>query len=50
MFKKFKKNAIAGGLSTAAVGESRRLYGENVISQKKRKGFFLRLLENFGDP
>ncbi|MDR3264051.1 MAG: calcium-translocating P-type ATPase, PMCA-type [Clostridiales bacterium] len=41
---------IPYGLNGEAVRESKRLYGENIISKRKSKGFFLKLLENFGDP
>ncbi|MDR2046309.1 MAG: cation-transporting P-type ATPase [Clostridiales bacterium] len=43
-------HGTAGGLSLDAVTEAREKFGENVVSPKKRKGFFSKLLENFGDP
>ncbi|MDR2090615.1 MAG: cation-transporting P-type ATPase [Clostridiales bacterium] len=42
--------AFIPGLSPDAVKKSRRDFGENIVTQKKRKGFFSKLLENFGDP
>ena len=38
------------GLSEAGVAASRGEHGENRVTVKKRRGFFSRLLENFGDP
>ncbi|MDR0293129.1 MAG: cation-translocating P-type ATPase [Oscillospiraceae bacterium] len=38
------------GLTEAEVVASRRKYGENRITEKKRRGFFPRLLDNLGDP
>ena len=41
---------IKNGLSDNEVIESRNKYGRNVISGKKRDGFFKLLLSSFGDP
>lgn len=41
---------IKNGLSDNEVIESRNKYGKNVISGKKRDGFFKLLLSSFGDP
>ena len=38
------------GLTDSEVRKSRNKYGENRISQKKKKGFLLSFLESFGDP
>jgi calcium-translocating P-type ATPase len=38
------------GLSEAEVAASRKKYGENRVTERKRRGFLSRLLENFGDP
>ncbi len=38
------------GLTKEEVRQSREKYGENRISKKKRKGFFLSFIESFGDP
>ena len=45
----FKSNAF-GGLSKEQVIKSREEFGRNLLTKKKQKGFFLSLLENFGDP
>ncbi|MDR3293980.1 MAG: ATPase P, partial [Clostridiales bacterium] len=50
MYLKFGRRGLVQGLNDEAVKESRRRYGENVLTQKKGKGFFRKLLENFGDP
>ena len=41
---------IKNGLSDKEVIDSRSKYGRNVISSKKRDGFFKLLLSSFGDP
>lgn len=41
---------IKNGLNDNEVIESRNKYGKNVISGKKRDGFFKLLLSSFGDP
>jgi magnesium-transporting ATPase (P-type) len=38
------------GLTAAEVTASRKEYGANRVTERKRRGFFRRLLENFGDP
>ncbi len=38
------------GLSTVEVEENQRKYGKNVLTQKKRVGFFRQLLGNLNDP
>lgn len=38
------------GLSSAEVRISRSKHGSNVMSKKKREGFFKKLLKNLGDP
>ena len=38
------------GLSDEEVKISRELYGDNSLTEKKKEGFFQKLLENFGDP
>ena len=50
MNKLSAQQALAGALSAEAVAESRKIYGGNVVTRKKSKGFFSRLLESFGDP
>ncbi|MDR1939347.1 MAG: cation-translocating P-type ATPase [Clostridiales bacterium] len=45
-----RRGVVPQGLSLESVGLSRSRHGENVISQKKRKGFWGKLLESFGDP
>lgn len=41
---------VLRGLSEVQVRESRRQYGANVLTEKKRAGFARQLLESFGDP
>lgn len=41
---------LGEGLTPAQVEQSRRQYGSNHLTSKKRRGFFHQLLENFGDP
>jgi plasma-membrane calcium-translocating P-type ATPase len=51
--KKRNFNTISGsikGLTKEEVKQSREKYGENRISNKKRKGFFHSFIESFGDP
>ena len=38
------------GLESAEVNKNRELFGENVVTKKKRAGFFRQLLSNFNDP
>ncbi len=38
------------GLTEEQVRESRKKYGSNTLSKKKRKSFFLQFLSSFGDP
>ncbi|MDR0425765.1 MAG: calcium-translocating P-type ATPase, PMCA-type [Clostridiales bacterium] len=38
------------GLSSGEVADSLRTSGPNVVTKVKRKGFFRKFLENFGDP
>lgn len=38
------------GLTEKQVTQSRKIHGENRLSQKKRKGFFQSFLASFGDP
>ena len=38
------------GLDIGEVAENRQKYGSNIISKKKRKGFFSQLINNFDDP
>ena len=38
------------GLTNDQVHRSRKVYGSNSLSKKKREGFFTKLLQNFGDP
>ncbi len=45
-----KKQVSFSGLSAEEVQKSRELYGENIFTKKKRKGFFAKYLESFGDP
>lgn len=40
----------AAGLTEEQVLSSRRLYGANVLTRRKRKGFFKQYLSSFGDP
>ena len=40
----------AAGLTPEQVLASRRRYGANVLTRRKRKGFFRQFLANFGDP
>lgn len=40
----------AAGLTPDQVLASRRRYGANVLTRRKRKGFFRQFLANFGDP
>lgn len=47
-FKVIKVGFI--GLNEAEVKQSREKYGENRISRKRRKGFFLSFIDSFGDP
>lgn len=39
-----------GGLDDAAVRRSREEHGANILTAKKRRGFFSRLWSNMGDP
>ncbi|MCI9415223.1 MAG: calcium-translocating P-type ATPase, PMCA-type [Clostridiales bacterium] len=39
-----------GGLTPSQVEQSRRQYGENTLTQKKRNGFWKQFLSSFGDP
>ena len=41
---------IKNGLSDSEVIESRNKYGKNIITSKKKDGFFKLLLSSFGDP
>lgn len=48
-----KRNTVecrAVGLDRAAVEESREKYGRNVVTQKKKDGFFIQLIRSFNDP
>lgn len=38
------------GLNTEQVAESRKKYGSNKMTRKKRRGFFAEYLSNLGDP
>lgn len=38
------------GLNTEQVAESRKKYGSNKMTRKKRRGFFAQYLSNLGDP
>lgn len=38
------------GLTTPQVEKSRKKYGKNIITQKKKKGFWQKYLASFGDP
>ncbi len=38
------------GLNAEEITENRQKYGANIISKKKRKGFFSQLINNFDDP
>ncbi len=38
------------GLSSDAAEEAKKLFGINVLTKKKRDGFFLQFLRNFNDP
>jgi calcium-translocating P-type ATPase len=42
--------AILKGLTAKQVAESRKEHGSNVFIRRKRKGFWAKLIENFGDP
>ena len=44
------KISDAGGLTFAQAEKSRQMHGSNELSQKKRRGFWRRMAENFGDP
>ena len=39
-----------GGLDSSGVEDSIKRYGKNVLSQRKRDGFFVQLLKSFNDP
>ena len=45
-----KKQAMKIGLTDDQVRASRKKYGSNILSRKKRKSFFQSLLSSFGDP
>ncbi|MBQ7971479.1 MAG: cation-transporting P-type ATPase, partial [Clostridia bacterium] len=45
-----KNQAIKIGLTDEQVRASRKKYGSNILSRKKRKSFFLSFLSSFGDP
>lgn len=45
-----KSAKTQAGLTTDEAAASRRLHGSNVISRGRRKSFFRRYLECFGDP
>ena len=49
-FTKNVKTQILAGLTQEEVSESRKKYGNNLFTQKKRKSFFIKYLESFGDP
>ena len=38
------------GLNTKQAEESKKMYGDNSITQTKKKSFFRQFLSNFGDP
>ena len=38
------------GLTTKAAEESRKKFGTNVLTEKKRAGFFIQFIRNFNDP
>lgn len=40
----------AAGLDRAEAEENREKYGRNVLSQKKKEGFFIQLIKSFNDP
>ena len=42
--------AVLDGLALDQVEQSRREFGSNELARKKRRGFFLRFLDSFGDP
>ncbi|MCD8312237.1 MAG: calcium-translocating P-type ATPase, PMCA-type [Firmicutes bacterium] len=48
--EKEKSAKTQAGLTTDEAAASRRLHGSNVISRGRRKSFFRRYLECFGDP
>lgn len=43
-------NDVQKGLRDGQVEESRRAHGENILTQRKKKSFFLQFLSNLGDP
>ncbi len=45
-----KENKSKMGLTEEQVRASRKKYGANLLSRKKRKSFFLQFLSSFGDP
>ncbi len=45
-----KNQAIKIGLTDEQIRASRKKYGSNILSRKKRKSFFLSFLSSFGDP
>ena len=42
--------SVSAGLTEEQVLASRRLHGANVLTKRKRKGFFRQYLSSFGDP
>lgn len=42
--------SVTAGLTEEQVLASRRLHGANVLTKRKRKGFFRQYLSSFGDP
>lgn len=45
-----KEHTFRNGLSNAKVAQSREKHGANIISKKKKKGFWSKYVESFADP
>ncbi|HBT65081.1 MAG TPA: hypothetical protein DEB10_10530, partial [Ruminococcaceae bacterium] len=43
-------SAATDGLTATQVEQSRLKYGSNLLTMKKRRGFFRQFLDSFGDP
>lgn len=49
-FTKYANNGNIKGLAADEVNASRKKYGNNIFTRKKRKSFLKKYLESFGDP
>lgn len=46
----FTKNQVFAGLTQEEVSASRKKYGNNLFTKKKRRSFFIKYLDSFSDP